>query len=247
MTRLQWDRVGERFYETGVDRGVLYTYDAANNKYNEGQTWNGLTTINETPSGAEANPVYADNIKYLNLLSAEEFGFTIEAYTYPEDFAKCDGSYVDKGVHIGQQTRVPFGLAYRTLLGNDTQGNDYGYLIHLVWNALAAPSEKSRNTVNDTPEPTTMSWTATTTPTAFDSDGDYRDLKPTAHMFIDSTKTSPEVMRAIEDLIWGSASSNAKMPTPDEVLELMSVTPPSNTNNENAGGTPNPDDTPDGP
>lgn len=221
MARLQWDKTGERLYETGVDRGVLFPYNSEKSNYDKGVQWNGLTAVNESPSGAEANPVYADNIKYLNLLSAEEFGYTIEAYTYPEEFAKCDGSYVKNGVFVGQQARIPFGFSYRTIIGNDTEGNDHGYLIHLVWNSLAAPSEKSRSTVNDTPEPTTMSWTASTTPTSFKSDGKHADLKPTAHMYVDSTKTDKAILKKLEDMIYGTKEKEPKMPTPDEVLDLL--------------------------
>ena len=233
MTRLQWDQTGERLYETGVDRGVLFPYDSEKSEYSNGVQWNGLTAVNESPSGAEANPIYADNIKYLNLLSAEEFGYTIEAYTYPEEFAKCDGSHVENGVFVGQQARQQFGFSYRTLIGNDTEGNDHGYLIHLVWNSLAAPSEKSRSTVNDTPEPTAMSWTVTTTPTQFKSDGKHADLKPTAHMYIDSTKTDKDKLKKLEDMIYGSANADPKMPPPDEVLDLLGGT----TSARSGGGT----------
>lgn len=217
MSRIQWDLTGERTYETGVDRGVLYTYDHKNKKYNEGVGWNGLTAINETPSGAEPTAHYADNIKYLNLMSAEEFGFTIEAFTYPQEFGMCDGSHVEDGLFIGQQARVPFGLSYRTLIGNDTQSNDYGYQIHLVWNAMASPSEKAHNTVNENPEPTTMSWTASTTPTPFTK----YDYKPTAHMYVDSTKTDPAKLKALETIIWGDDATEPRMPTPDEVVDIL--------------------------
>lgn len=217
MARIQWDLTGERTYETGVDRGVLYTYDLENKDYTPGVGWNGLTSINETPSGAEPTAHYADNIKYLNLMSAEEFGFTIEAFTYPEEFGMCDGSHVEEGLFIGQQARVPFGLSYRTLIGNDTQANDYGYQLHLVWNALASPSEKAHATVNENPEPTTMSWTASTTPTPFTE----HDYKPTAHMYVDSTKTDPAKLKALEAIIWGDDSTEARMPTPDEVVDII--------------------------
>lgn len=220
MTRIQWDQTGERLYETGVDRGVLYIYDAEKKKYTNGVAWNGLTAVTESPSGAEPNAFYADNIKYLNIMSTEEFGGTIEAYTYPEEFARCDGSHVENGVYVGQQARVPFGFAYRTLIGNDTEGNDYGEKIHVVWDAKAQPSEMARNTVNDTPEPTTMSWTFTTTPTQFKSDGDFKDLKPTAHIYIDSKKTDAKVYEKIKDLLWGTEGAEPTLPTPDELLAM---------------------------
>lgn len=218
MARIQWDLTGERTYETGVDRGVLYTYDLESKDYNEGVGWNGLTTINETPSGAEPTAHYADNIKYLNLMSAEEFGFTIEAFTYPEEFGLCDGSHVEDGLFIGQQARVPFGLTYRTLIGNDTQANDYGYQLHFVWNALASPSEKSHNTVNENPEPTAMSWTASTTPTPF---VEHDNLKPTAHVYVDSTKTDPAKLKALEAIMWGDETNEPRLPTPDEVYNII--------------------------
>ena len=222
MARIQWDLTGERTYETGVDRGVLYTYDLATKDYNTGVGWNGLTSINETPSGAEPTAHYADNIKYLNLMSAEEFGFTIEAFTYPEEFGMCDGSHVQDGLFIGQQARVPFGLSYRTLIGNDTQANDYGYQLHLVWNALASPSEKAHATVNENPEPTTMSWTASTTPTPFTE----HDYKPTAHMYVDSTKTDPAKLKALENIMWGDETNEPRIPTPDEVVDIITGTQP---------------------
>lgn len=222
MARIQWDLTGERTYETGVDRGVLYTYDLATKDYNTGVGWNGLTSINETPSGAEPTAHYADNIKYLNLMSAEEFGFTIEAFTYPEDFGMCDGSHVEDGLFIGQQARVPFGLSYRTLIGNDTQSNDYGYQLHFVWNALASPSEKAHATVNENPEPTTMSWTASTTPTPFTE----HDYKPTAHMYVDSTKTDPAKLKALENIMWGDETNEPRIPTPDEVVDIITGTQP---------------------
>lgn len=222
MARIQWDLTGERTYETGVDRGVLYPYDLETKDYKNGVGWNGLTSINETPSGAEPTAHYADNIKYLNLMSAEEFGFTIEAFTYPEAFGLCDGSHVEDGLFIGQQARVPFGLSYRTLIGNDTQANDYGYQLHLVWNALASPSEKAHNTVNENPEPTTMSWTASTTPTPFTE----HDYKPTAHMYVDSTKTDPAKLKALEAIIWGDEATEPRMPTPDEVVGIIIGTTP---------------------
>ena len=218
MAALTWDQTGERLYETGVDRGVLYTYDSTTKLYSTGVAWNGLTAITESPSGAEPTPQYADNIKYLNLMSNEEFGFTIEAFTYPEEFGMCDGSHVENGLFIGQQARVPFGLSYRTLIGNDTQSNDYGYQLHFVWNALASPSEKAHNTVNENPEPTTMSWTASTTPTPF---LEHDTKKPTAHVYVDSTKTDPAKLKALEDIVWGDETNEPRLLTPDEVYDII--------------------------
>lgn len=223
MARIQWDLTGERTYETGVDRGVLYTYNLATKDYDKGVGWNGLTSINETPSGAEPTAHYADNIKYLNLMSAEEFGFTIEAFTYPEEFGMCDGSHVEDGLFIGQQARVPFGLSYRTLIGNDTQSNDYGYQLHFVWNALASPSEKAHATVNENPEPTTMSWTASTTPTPF---LEHDSKKPTAHVYVDSTKTDPAKLKALEAIMWGDETNEPRLPSPDEVYNIILGTQP---------------------
>ena len=215
MSVLVWDRVGERFYETGVDHGVLYPFD--NNAYGTGVAWNGLTAVNESPSGAEASPLWADNIKYLNLMSAEEFGATIEAYTYPDEFAACDGSAeIAPGVTIGQQKRKMFGFAYRTKIGNDTDGADKGYKIHLVYGALASPSDKGYNTVNDSPEAITFSWTVTTTPV------NVTGFKPTAHLVIDSTKVNDAAkMKAIEDVLYGTVAADARLPLPDEVAEII--------------------------
>lgn len=217
MSRIQWDLTGERRYETGVDRGVLYVYDQKHKMYTEGVAWNGLTSINESPSGAEPTAHYADNIKYLNLMSAEEFGFTIEAFTYPEQFGLCDGSHVENGLFIGQQNRSPFGLSYRTLIGNDVEANDHGYQIHMVWNALASPSERAHATVNENPEPTTMSWTASTTPTAFQK----HPFKPTAHMYVDSTKVEADTLKKLEDALWGTEGSRPMLPTPDQVVSIL--------------------------
>ena len=217
MSRLVWDKVGERFYETGVDRGVLYVQK--NGAYPEGVAWSGLTTVTESPSGAEATPLYADNIKYLNLLSNEDFACTIEAYTCPDEFAECDGrgSLAD-GVSITQQKRKMFGFSYRTKIGNDVDGDDYGYQIHLVYGCLAAPSERSRATVNDSPEATTMSWEVSTTPV------NVKGFKPTAHVVIDSTKADPSKLAAFEDILYGKDGEPAtkpSLPLPDEVTTLM--------------------------
>ena len=215
MSKLVWDKVGERYYETGVDRGVLFPMGKGG-KYGAGVAWSGLTAINENPSGGEANPFYADNIKYLNIMGTEDFGFGIEAYTYPDEWEACDGSAeIAPGVTAGQQTRKVFGLSYRTLIGNDTEGTDHGYKIHLVYGAQASPSQRNRNSVNESPEPTAMSWDATTTPV------DIPGFKPAAHLTISSTKTSPEKMAALEAILYGSESAEPHLPMPDELVELM--------------------------
>ena len=214
MSKLVWDNTGDRQYETGVKNCVLYPQVAG--AYPKGVAWNGITAITESPSGAEANPLYADDIKYLNLISAEEFGATIEAYTYPDEFAECDGSAaLAKGVMIGQQKRNAFGLAYKTTLGNDTEGNEYGYKLHIIYNALAAPSEKSYATINDSPEAITFSWEVTTTPV------NVTGMKPTASVTIDSTKADPTKLAALEEKLFGSADSEAMLPLPDEIATLM--------------------------
>lgn len=216
--RLAWDQVGERFYETGVDRGVLYLSDGGG-VYDQGYAWNGLTTVTESPSGAEANPQYADNIKYLNLVSAEQFGGTIEAFTYPDEFAECDGTAVPStGVLVGQQGRRTFGLAYRTRVGNDVDGADLGYKLHLVYGALAAPSEKAYATVNDSPEALTFSWTISTTPV------DVTGLKPTASITVDSTKVDSGALATLEDTLYGTAGADPRLPLPDEVIALFGGT-----------------------
>lgn len=215
MSKLVWDQTGERFYETGVDHGVLYPIQAGG-LYNKGVAWNGLTAVTESPSGAEANPLYADNIKYLNLISAEEFGATIEAYTYPDEFAECDGSAaLVPGVFIGQQARKVFGLSYRTVLGNDVDSNDYGYKLHLIYGALAAPSEKGYSTINDSPEAITFSWEVTTTPVNVEG------FKPTACVTIDSTKVDPDKLAALEAILYGSEDEEARLPLPDELVTIM--------------------------
>ncbi|WKW86808.1 major tail protein [Gordonia phage Conley] len=222
MTELKWDSAGERLYETGVDHGVLYIPDNTG-AYSTGFAWNGLTSVSESPSGAEANPQYADNIKYLNLISAEEFGATIEAFTYPDEFAQCDGTALVGGVQIAQQTRKIFGFSYRNLIGNDIIGTDYGYKIHLVYGCQAAPSEKSRSTVNDSPEAATFSWELTTNPVPVaginaDTGKPYR---PTAHVTIDSTKVGAEALADLEAILYGSSSEEPRMPAPEEVLEII--------------------------
>lgn len=220
MAKLVWDKTGERLFETGVSNGVIYPQDT-NGKYPTGAAWNGLTAITESPSGAEPTPLYADNIKYLTLTSAEEFGFTIEAYTYPEEFAECNGEgELTPGVKIGQQKRKSFGLSYKTLLGNDIDGEAHGYKLHLVYGALAAPSEKARNTVNDSPEATTMSWECTTTPVAVEG------FKPTAHLEIDSTTVDEGKLKKLEEILYGNDSEGtARLPLPDEVKTVLTSLP----------------------
>lgn len=221
MTRLAWDKVGERRYETGVDHGVLYLRDPSG-AYTQGYAWNGLTTVTESPSGAESTKTYADNIPYLNLKSAEEFGATIEALYYPDEFARCDGTAEpEPGVYLGQQVRETFGFSYRTLIGNDLVGNDYGSKIHLVYGADANPSEKARATVNDSPEPTAFSWEVTTTPVEVGTVGG-KEYKPTSHLIVDSTKVSASAFAALQDVLYGTAGSDPRLPLPGEVLSMFS-------------------------
>jgi hypothetical protein len=215
MAPLTWDQIGDKLYETGVDHGVLYLPDPAG-IYNKGYAWNGLTTVTESPSGAAATPQYADNIKYLNLVSAEEFGGTIEAFTYPDEFAECDGTAVpEPGVSVGQQSRKTFGLSYRTKVGNDIDGEDFGYKLHLVYGALAAPSDKAYATINDSPAAISFSWAITTTPVPV------TDLKPTALIVVDSTVVDPAKLKSLEDLLYGVAAIEAALPTPDAVITLF--------------------------
>lgn len=225
MARLVWDKTGERFYETGVDRGVLYPIQEGG-AYSTGVAWNGLVTVTESPSGAESNPIYADNIKYLNLISAEEFGTTIEAYTYPDEFAECDGSAsLTPGVMIGQQSRKTFGLCYRTILGNDVDSNDHGYKLHLIYGCQASPSEKGYSSVNDSPEAITFSWEVTTTPVNVEG------FKPTACITIDSTKCDAGKLKALEDILYGKDAGEEgtppavepRLPLPDEIKTLMTA------------------------
>ena len=215
MSKLVWDKTGERLYETGVKQGVLYP-QAAGGTYPKGVAWNGLTNITESPSGAEATALYADDIKYLNLVSAEELGGTIEAYTYPDEFAECDGSAaLTEGVFIGQQDRKTFGLCYRTTLGNDVDSNGHGYKLHLIYGALAAPSEKAYATINDSPEAITFSWEFKTTPV------NVTDHKPTASLILDSTKVSETKMAALEKVLYGDGDTEARLPLPDEVVQIL--------------------------
>ena len=221
MSRLTWDNNGERLYETGVKQGVLYPIQT-NGSYSKGVAWNGLTAVTESPSGAEATALYADDIKYLNLMSNEEFSATIEAYTYPDEFAECDGSAsLADGVTLGQQKRKTFGLCYRTSLGNDVDGNDYGYKLHLVYGCLAAPSEKAYATINDSPEAITFSWEVSTTPVSV------AGFKPTSQITIDSTKADKAKLAALEDILYGKDGAEAegagpRLPLPDEIKTLMS-------------------------
>jgi len=215
MAELKWDATGKRFFETGVDHGVLYLPNAQG-EYDKGYVWNGLVTVTESPSGAEANPQYADNIKYLNLVSAEEFSGTIEAFTYPEEFGECDGTAMPTaGVSIGQQTRKPFGLSYRTRVGNDLAGTDYGYKLHFVYNALAAPTEKAFSTINDSPEAIQFSWEFSTTPV------EVPGFKPSATITVDSSKVPADKLAALEAIVYGSATTEARLPFPAEIFELL--------------------------
>lgn len=238
MSKLTWDDIGERFYETGVQNGVLYPRDLTSGEYPLGVAWNGLISVTESPSGAEASPVYADNIKYLNLISAEEFGATIEAYTYPDEFAACDGSGVFvEGIFVGQQKRQSFGLCYKTFMGDDVSGNDLGYKLHLIYGAMAAPSEKAYSTINDSPEAITFSWEITTTPVPVPG------FKPSASLIIDSTKFDSEKLAILENVLYGAsaveeivadpeadppiigvpaiAEATARLPLPSEILTLI--------------------------
>ena len=224
MAEIVWDEAGAREYETGVDHGVLYEPDETG-VYDSGVAWNGLTTVTESPSGAESNPTYADNIKYLNLKSAEEFGATIEAYTYPDEFGKYNGeAQPEIGVYLGQQRRGTFGLSYRTLKGNDLLGTEFGYKLHLVWNCDAAPSERAYATVNDSPEVITFSWDLTTTKIPV---GTYEGTKyaPVASMTIDSTKVGAASLAALEEILYGTALVDPRLPTPLEVITLFNATP----------------------
>ena len=217
MPKLVWDETGKRLYETGVSRGVLYV-QTEEGTYGNGVAWNGLTAVNESPSGAEATPLYADDIKYLELTSTEEYGASIEAYTYPEEFEQCDGSAeLGEGVTIGQQPRKAFGFCYRTLIGNDVKNNDYGYKLHIVYGAKAAPSEKAYQTVNDSPEAITFSWELTTTPVNVEGH------KPTACVTIDSTKIDPGKLTSIEEALYGSESTEPKLLLPDEIAAILSA------------------------
>ena len=216
MPKLVWDQTGKRLFETGVRNGVLYVQDS-NGAYPKGVVWNGLTAVTESPSGAEPTPLYADDIKYLNLMSNEEFGGTIEAYTYPDEFGLCNGeATIADGVTIGQQSRKAFGMCYRTAIGNDVDGNEHGYKLHLIYGALASPSERPYATINDSPEAITFSWEFSTTPV---NAGD--GFKPTACLTVDSTKVPTEKMTSLEALLYGTDEAEAKLPLPSEVAALI--------------------------
>lgn len=215
MSKIVWDETGKRLYETGVKQGVLYLPDESG-AFTKGVAWNGLTAVTESPAGAEATPLYADDVKYLNLVSAEEFNATIEAYTYPDEFAECDGSAaIATGVYIGQQARKVFGMSYRTAIGNDIETNDYGYKLHLIYNALAAPSEKAYATINDSPEAITFSWEVSTTPV------NVPGFKPTASVTIDSTKVAKEKLDALEKILYGDETTEARLPLPEELITIF--------------------------
>lgn len=215
MPKLVWDEVGKRFYETGVSQCALYP-QSETGTYPLGVVWNGVTAINESPSGAEANPVYADNMKYLTLMSAEELGLSIESYTYPDEFAVCDGSAeIGVGVSVSQQPRKPFGLVYKTIIGNDLTSNAYGYKLHIVYGCMAAPSEKGYSTINDSPEAMTMSWEVSTTPVPIPNHS------PSSQIVIDSTKIVAAKLKSIEDLLYGTEAVAAKIPTPAEIITIL--------------------------
>lgn len=220
MTAITWDATAERLYETGVDHGVLYPFESSTNNYPSGVPWNGLVTVTESPSGAEAKPVYADNTKYLNLVSNEEFGGTIEAFTYPDEFVECDGgAEPTTGVKLGQQTRKTFGLAYRTVLGNDVDGNDLGYKLHLIYGALAAPSEKPYGTINDSPEAITFSWAFTTTPI------NVNGYRPVSSITIDSTKVAADKLALLEATLFGGVGTTPQLPLPGAVITALNSVP----------------------
>lgn len=215
MSKLKWDQIGERLYETGVDKVVLFPMESTG-QYGAGVAWNGISAVNESPSGAEPTALYANNGKYINLISNEDFAATIEAFMYPDEFEECDGSKeIAPGVVIGQQKRKVFGLSYRTLLGNDVDGNDHGYKLHIVYGCLAAPSENNHSTVNDSPEAGTMSWSVSTTPV------EVADAKPTATVTIDSTKADKAKLKKLEDMLYGTDEVESKLPLPAEVISVM--------------------------
>lgn len=217
MSKLVWDQSGKRLYETGVDHGVLYPIQTGG-VYSKGVAWNGLTAVTESPSGADVNDIYADNMKYLGLVGAEKFGATVEAYTYPDEFAECDGSVeLVKGATIAQQNRKVFGMVYRTVIGNDVDGNEHGYKLHLIYGATAAPSEKAYNTINEDPEAITFSWELSTTPV------NVTGHKPTASLIIDSTKADPTKLAELEKILFGDTETEPRLPLPDEIAQLLNV------------------------
>lgn len=224
MSRLEWDKVGEHLYETGVDRGVLYLYDSAKQAYLDGEAWNGLTSVSENPTGGDNNEYYADNIKYLNIKAAEDFAATVGCYTYPDSWAACNGEaeYV-KGISLTQQTRATFGLCYRTKIGNDTENIDHGYKLHLVYGATSSPTSKDYNTINDNPDPAEFSFDIATTPVPVEG------YKPTAHIIINSTKIDPDELKKLEDVLYGtngegdSDGTAPRLPLPNELPEILAV------------------------
>lgn len=218
--KLEWDKTSEHFYETGVEMGVLYPQNSLG-AYPKGVVWNGLSSVTESPSGAEATPIYADNIKYLNLYSVEEFGATVECFTYPDEFKACCGeSELVKGVTLGQQNRTAFGMCYRTIIGNDTEFNDHAYKIHIIYGAMASPTDKQYSTVNDSPDVSPMSYTLTTTPVKV------AGFKPTALVTIDSRTTDPTKLAALEDILYGTGETDARLPLPDEIKTLLTPVVP---------------------
>ena len=217
MSRIEWDKTGERLFETGLDRGVLYP-QSKTGEYQAGVPWNGLTAVTQSPSGAEANDLYADNMKYLTFLSAEDFGATVEAYMYPDEFAACDGSAeIAPGARIGQQDRLGFGLSYRTLIGNDVAGSAHGYKIHIIYGCKATPSERNYQTVNDSPDAMTLSWELSTTPV------NVTGFKPSAHVEIDSTGCDASKLAALETILYGSENSEPRLPMPDEIADILNA------------------------
>ena len=217
MTKLVWDTVGERYYESGVSNGVLYPMESG--AYSDGVAWNGLTAVNESPEGGEPNPLYADNIKYLNLMSAEEFKATVEAYTYPDEFMECDGSAeLSEGIYVGQQSRKQFGLCYQTRIGNDTEGTDHGYKIHLIYGCYAAPSSRDYETINDNPDAITFSWDVSTTPV------EVTGMKPTSHIIIDSTKVPEAKLTTLKNKLYGTENTEPELPLPSAIATIVGVT-----------------------
>lgn len=234
MPRLIWDQTGERIYETGTDHGVVYPI-SKDFKYPKGYAWIGLTAVTESPSGAEANPIWADNIKYVTLRSVEEFGFTIEAYTYPDAWHECDGCTEPiKGVAVGQQKRKAFGFSYRSKIGNDTELDSHGYKLHLIYNSTASPSERAFASMNDNPEAITFSWECSSTPVPVTfKDAEGNDLNPVANITIDSTAVDAAKLKSLEDMLYGTADAEAMLPLPDDVFKLFGGgTTPSNPSSE---------------
>lgn len=220
MARLKWDQLGERYYETGVDHGVIYRYDKPSKSFKHGEVWNGLSAVNESPSGGESNSIYADNIKYLNLLSAEDFGASIECYNAPNTFAECSGEVlIAPGVKIGQQTRKMFAFCYRTLLGNDADGTDYGYVLNIIYNCLASPSEKTHSTINDSPEAASLSYDISTTPV------NVKRFRPTAIVRINSTRVQRDRLDDLEKILYGDDENEARCPFPDEIIKIVALHP----------------------